>query len=73
MRQKTAITKAELARQLGVSRAYITMIANGKRKPSEDIVNKMSGLDVNKQLQISNPKSCSSANSDTPPRSKPLF
>jgi len=44
MRQKTVTTKAELARQLGVSRAYITMIANGKRKPSEDIVNKLNTL-----------------------------
>ncbi len=69
MKQIT-ITKVELARQLGVSRAYITMITNGKRKPSEDIVNKLNGLGVNKQLQISNPKSCSSASSDTSPHSK---
>ena len=44
MKQKSLMTKAELARQLGVSRAYITMIANGKRKPSEDIVNKLNSL-----------------------------
>ena len=43
MTQRT-ITKSELARQLGVSRAYVTMIANGKRKPSEDIVNKLNSL-----------------------------
>jgi len=48
MKQNTGITKAELARQLGVSRAYITMIANGKRKPSQDIVNRLQGLGVNK-------------------------
>ncbi|MCJ7792239.1 MAG: helix-turn-helix transcriptional regulator [Dehalococcoidia bacterium] len=48
MKQNTGITKAELARQLGVSRAYITMIANGTRKPSQDIVNKLQGLGVNK-------------------------
>ncbi len=47
MKQNTGITKAELARQLGVARAYITMIANGKRKPSQDIVNKLQGLGVN--------------------------
>ena len=40
------MNKAELARQLGVSRAYITMIANGKRKPSEDIVNKLNSLSL---------------------------
>ena len=44
MRQRMVTTKAELARQLGVSRAYITMIANGKRKPSQDIVNKLNSL-----------------------------
>ena len=38
------ITKAELARQLGVSRAYITMLSNGKRKPSKNIVNKLETL-----------------------------
>jgi len=44
MKQNTGIAKAELARQLGVSRAYITMIANGRRKPSQDIVNKLNSL-----------------------------
>jgi transcriptional regulator with XRE-family HTH domain len=63
------MTKAEIARQLGVSRAYITMITNGKRKPSQDIVNKVNSLSVNKQLQKYNPKSCSSTSSDTPPDS----
>ena len=65
---KQQSTKVELARQLGVSRAYITMIANGKRKPSQDIVNKLNSLNnVNAQLQKFNPKSCPSANSGTPP------
>ena len=56
MKQKT-ITKAELARQLGVSRAYVTMIANGKRKPSEDIVNKVeaNSLTLNQQVTGSTP------------------
>ena len=44
---KQEITKAELARQLGVSRAYLTMLANGKRKPSEEVVNKIRKLVVN--------------------------
>ena len=44
---KQEITKAELARQLGVSRAYITMIANGKRKPSREVVNKLDSIGVN--------------------------
>jgi transcriptional regulator with XRE-family HTH domain len=41
------MTKAQLARQLGVSRAYVTMLANGKRKPSQKIVNKIRELAVN--------------------------
>jgi transcriptional regulator with XRE-family HTH domain len=47
MKQKTAITRAELARQLGVSRAYVTMLCNGNRKPSKRIVNKLHSMDVN--------------------------
>jgi transcriptional regulator with XRE-family HTH domain len=45
MRQ--GITKAELARQLGVSRAYVTMLANGRRKSSQKIVGKLRELAVN--------------------------
>ena len=43
--------KAGLARQLGVSRAYMTMITNGKRKPSNDVVNKLGSILVNNQLE----------------------
>ena len=38
------ITKAQLAKELGVSRAYITMIANGKRKPSQNIIKKLKSI-----------------------------
>ncbi len=65
--KKQTITKAEIARQLGVSRAYVTMLTNGKRKASDDLILKIKELTVNKQLRTSVPKSCSSANSDTPP------
>ena len=44
---KQGMNKAELARQLGVSRAYVTMLASGKRKPSQEIVNKIRELAVN--------------------------
>jgi transcriptional regulator with XRE-family HTH domain len=47
MMPNDVITKAQLARELGVSRAYITMIANGKRKPSQKFVNKINRLNVN--------------------------
>ena len=46
------ITKAQLARELCVSRAYITMVSNGKRKPSQEFVNRVQriycGESVNK-------------------------
>ena len=38
------MNKAELARQLGVSRTYITLLANGKRKPSKSLVDKLAQL-----------------------------
>jgi len=44
---KQEITEAELARQLGVSRAYVTMLGNGRRKPSKEVVNKKRKLAVN--------------------------
>ena len=48
MMKTNKINKAQLARELGVSRAYITMIANGKRKPSKILVNKLGNIVVNK-------------------------
>ena len=47
MMQGNMITKAQLARELGVSRAYITMITSGKRKPSKIIADKLNRLNVN--------------------------
>jgi DNA-binding XRE family transcriptional regulator len=38
------MNKAELARQLGVSRTYITLLVQGKRKPSQQIANKLGQL-----------------------------
>ena len=38
---KRELTKAEIARHLGVSRAYVTLLLSGQRKPSKRIVNKM--------------------------------
>ncbi|MFC1918606.1 helix-turn-helix domain-containing protein [Chloroflexota bacterium] len=43
------ITKAELARQLGVSKAYISMIMSGKKKPSKRIMSSLNRLRVNQQ------------------------
>ena len=43
MKRKT-LTKAELARQLGVSRTHITLIAQGKRKFSQQLADKLDAL-----------------------------
>jgi transcriptional regulator with XRE-family HTH domain len=44
---KQRMNKAELSRQLRVSRAYVTVLAIGKRKPSKEVVNKIRELAVN--------------------------
>ena len=69
------MTKAELARELGVSRSYITMIQQGKRQPSKKMQKRLYNLTNVRSLPdtvLLGPKSCSSANSDTPPRSNML-
>ncbi len=38
--------KAEITRQLGISRAYVTMVCNGKRKWTDDFVNKLRSLEL---------------------------
>ena len=38
------ISKAELARQLGVSRTYITLLALSKKKPSKDMIDRLAAL-----------------------------
>ena len=38
------ITKAELARQLEVSRTYVTLLTQGKRQPSQQLANKIKQL-----------------------------
>jgi len=48
------MNQSELARVLGVSRAYVTMLINGKRKPSKTIVNKLKLMDVNISKLIPN-------------------
>ena len=80
------MSKAELARKLGVSRTYITLLAQGKRNPGQQLANKISQLGLTGQLPATvrvhlmgkgglepprlaahDPKSCSSASSDTSP------
>ena len=45
-----SITRAELARQLGVSRTYVTLLAQGKRKPCREIVNKLAHIMLTREL-----------------------
>lgn len=42
--------QVELAKQVGVSRAYISMVMSGKKKPGKDVVNKLSRLGVNLEM-----------------------
>ena len=44
------ITKAELARQLGVSRTYVTLLTQGKKKPSKEIVDRLAKLGLTANL-----------------------
>ena len=44
------ISKAELSRQLGVSRIYITLLAQGKRKPGKDMVDRLAALGLTAYL-----------------------
>jgi len=46
------MNKAELARQSGVSRAYVTMLCNGKRKPGEKISHKIDSLNISHRLGV---------------------
>jgi hypothetical protein len=69
---------AEIARQLGCSKAYVSMVMSGKRRPSKSVALKLRGLgisvessgmvnSVNFQSRFNNPKSCLSASSSTSP------
>jgi transcriptional regulator with XRE-family HTH domain len=44
------MTRAELARRLGVSRTYVTLLVQGKRKPSQQLVNKIRRLGLTSGL-----------------------
>ena len=50
MYNNLGISKAELAGRLGVSRIYITLLAQGKRTPSQQIINKLCQLSLTSEL-----------------------
>jgi transcriptional regulator with XRE-family HTH domain len=45
------MSKAEIARQLGISRTYVTLLTQGKRKPSKILVDKLAKLKLTVDLQ----------------------
>jgi DNA-binding XRE family transcriptional regulator len=44
VKTKQRVTKAELARQLRISRAYVTMLGQGKRQPSRKLTRRLKKL-----------------------------
>jgi len=42
------MTQAELAKELGISKSYMSMILNGKREPTGTITKRLSSLGVHK-------------------------
>ena len=44
------ISKAELARQLNVSRTYVTLLTQGKKKPSKEMVDRLAKLGLTANL-----------------------
>ena len=51
------MSKSEVAKQLGVSRAYVTMLAQGKRTPSLALQKKLSGSLYTQKVRGSSPLS----------------
>jgi transcriptional regulator with XRE-family HTH domain len=50
-------SRAELARELGVSRTYVTLLCQGKRQPSRKLVNKLAKLQLAHDLDVDMHKS----------------
>jgi predicted transcriptional regulator len=57
--QNKPVSKAEIARLLGITRANITLLSKGKRKLINELKEKIEMLLVNKQLDHSDLKSAS--------------
>jgi transcriptional regulator with XRE-family HTH domain len=45
---------AEIARQLGISRAYVTMLAKGERQPSRGLQRRIEKLTGKRSLSVTN-------------------
>ena len=46
--------QVDLAKQLGVSKAYVSMVLSGKKKPSKQIATRLKrmGIEVNSQVNF---------------------
>ena len=53
----TTMSKSELASQLGVSRAYVTMLSQGKRTPGKALQNKLQKVLYTQEVRGSSPLS----------------
>ena len=51
------MSKSDVARQLGVSRAYVTMLSQGKRTPSKALQNKLHEVLYTQEVRGSSPLS----------------
>ncbi len=51
------MSKSEVARQLGVSRAYVTMLSQGKRTPSKALQHKLNKVLYTQEVRGSSPLS----------------
>ena len=51
------MSKSKVARQLGVSRAYVTMLSQGKRTPSKALRHKLGSLLYTQEVRSSSPLS----------------
>ena len=46
------LSRAAIAREIGVSSTYITLLAQGRRNPSENIVDKLAHLKSTKDMEF---------------------
>ena len=51
------ITKAKLARLLNVSRTYVTLLTQGKKKPSKEMIDRLAKLGLTANLTDMYPQS----------------
>jgi len=45
-------SQTELAKQLGVSKAYVSMVLSGRKKPSKQIATKLKMMDTEVNFQV---------------------